>query len=214
MKFDFFNEKVNQLTHLPLPGENAQFLMSPPYRQELMKLRQQVIKKSKKAAVLALFYPDFNGETHLVLIKRKTYKGVHSAQLAFPGGKVEAIDKNFEETALRETEEEIGVSRKSIEIIKPLTQLYIPPSNFEVFPFLGKVAHTPTFIKQESEVEDILAVSLQNFLNDSCVCKVTVPTSYNIEVEVPAFNFDGQIVWGATAMMMSEIKSLFQNVLQ
>lgn len=213
MKFDFFNTKINQLMQMPLPGENAQFLMSPPYRQELIKLREQVIKKSKKAAVLALFYPDFNEETHLVLIKRKTYKGVHSAQLAFPGGKVEAVDKDFQETALRETEEEIGVPRTSIDIIKPLTQLYIPPSNFEVFPFLGKVAHTPTFIRQESEVEDILAVSLKNFFNDSCVCNVKVATSYNLEVEVPAFNFDGHIVWGATAMMMSEIKVLFQKVL-
>lgn len=199
--------------HLPLPGENAQFIMSPPYRQELIKLRQQVIKKSKKAAVLALFYPDFNEETHLVLIKRKTYKGAHSAQLAFPGGKVEAVDKDFQETALRETEEEIGVPRTSIDIIKPLTQLYIPPSNFEVFPFLGKVAHTPVFIKQESEVEDILAVSLKRFLNDSCVCNVKVSTSYSLEVEVPAFNFDGHIVWGATAMMMSEIKVLLKQVL-
>jgi 8-oxo-dGTP pyrophosphatase MutT (NUDIX family) len=213
MKFDFFNTKINQLMQLPLPGENAQFLMSPPYRQELIKLREQVIKKSKKAAVLALFYPDFNEETYLVLIKRKTYKGVHSAQLAFPGGKVEAVDKDFQETALRETEEEIGVPRTSIDIIKPLTQLYIPPSNFEVFPFLGKIAHTPTFIRQESEVEDILAVSLKNFLNESCVCNVKVATSYNLEVEVPAFNFDGHVVWGATAMMMSEIKVLFQQVL-
>ena len=213
MRFDFFNTKINQLMQLPLPGENAQFLMSPPYRQELIKLREQVIKKSKKAAVLALFYPDFSGETHLVLIKRKTYKGVHSAQLAFPGGKVEAIDKNFEETALRETEEEIGVPRTSVEVIKPLTQLYIPPSNFEVFPFLGKVAHTPTFIRQESEVEAILEVPLSSFLNESCVCTFKVATSYNVEVDVPAFNFDGQIVWGATAMMMSEIKVLFQKVL-
>lgn len=213
MKFDFFNDKINQLMHLPLPGENAQFLMSPPYRQELIKLREQVIKKSKKAAVLALFYPDFSGETHLVLIKRKTYKGVHSAQLAFPGGKVETIDKNFQETALRETEEEIGVPKTSIDIIKPLTQLYIPPSNFEVFPFLGKIDHTPTFVKQESEVDDILAVSLKNFLNEGNVCSVKVATSYNIEVEVPAYNFDGQIVWGATAMMMSEIKVMFQKIL-
>jgi 8-oxo-dGTP pyrophosphatase MutT (NUDIX family) len=213
MRYDFFNEKINQLTHQVLPGETAQFLMSPPYRQELVKLRQQVIKKSKKAAVLALFYPDALGETHLVLIKRKTYKGVHSAQLAFPGGKVEPIDKNFQETALRETEEEIGVPRNQIEIIKPLTQIYIPPSNFEVFPFLGKVGHTPKFIKQETEVEDVLEVSLQNFLNESCVCKVKVATSYNLEVEVPAFNFNGHIVWGATAMMMSEIKVLFQNML-
>lgn len=213
MKFDVFTEKISNITHLPLPGEKAQYIMSPPYRQELLKLNEQVIKKSKKAAVLALFYPNSLGETHVVLIKRKTYIGVHSAQLAFPGGKFEFQDKNLQETALRETEEEIGIPRAQIDIIRPLTQLYIPPSNFEVFPFMGKLLQTPIFIKQDTEVADILEIPLQHFLNQTAVCCVKVKTSYNIEVEVPAFNFNGHVVWGATAMMMSEIKELLSSVL-
>lgn len=213
MNFNLFLDKVIHLEHLPLPGEMAQFKMSPPYRESLLKMNEQVIKKSKKAAVMALFYPNINNETHVVLIKRKSYKGVHSAQFAFPGGKAEISDMTLMDTALRETEEEIGVPKHSVKVVKALTELYIPPSNFTVFPYVGTTVNTPTFIKQDSEVEAIVEVSLQHFLNDAVVSTTTVQTSYNIEVEVPAFYLNGNVVWGATAMMLSEIKELLKQVL-
>lgn len=213
MNFGLFIDKIVHLEHLPLPGETAQFKMSPPYRQALLKMNEQVIKNSKKAAVMALFYPNINNETHVVLIKRKSYKGVHSAQFAFPGGKVEKSDITLMDTALRETEEEIGVPKHTVTNIKPLTELYIPPSNFTVFPYFGTLLKTPIFIKQESEVDAIVEVSLQDFLNENMISTTIVKTSYNIEVEVPAYNLNGNIVWGATAMMLSEIKELLNKVL-
>ena len=213
MNFDLFLDKITQLQHLPLPGESAQLKMSPPYRNALLKMNEQVIKKSKKAAVMALFYPNINNQTQLVLIKRKSYKGVHSAQIAFPGGKAEWHDNTLMATALRETEEEIGVPKQDMKVVKALTQLYIPPSNFTVFPYVGTISYTPLFIKQETEVEAIVEVSLPHFLNDAVVGSTLVQTSYNIEVEVPAFNLNEHIVWGATAMMLSEIKELLKQVL-
>lgn len=213
MNFGLFLDKIVHLEHLPLPGETAQLKMSPPYRQALLKLNEQVIKNSKKAAVMALFYPNINNETHIVLIKRKSYKGVHSAQFAFPGGKVEKSDVSLMDTALRETEEEIGVPKHTITNIKALTELYIPPSNFTVFPYFGTLLKTPIFIKQESEVDAIVEVSLQDFLNENMISTTVVKTSYNIEVEVPAYNLNGNMVWGATAMMLSEIKELLNKIL-
>lgn len=213
MNFGLFLDKIVHLEHLPLPGETAQLKMSPPYRQALLKMNEQVIKNSKKAAVMALFYPNINNETHVVLIKRKTYKGVHSAQFGFPGGKVERSDGSMMYTALRETEEEIGIPKHAISNIKALTELYIPPSNFTVFPYFGTLLKTPMFVKQETEVAAIVEVSLQDFLNEKVVSSMLVKTSYNIEVEVPAYNLNGNMVWGATAMMLSEIKELLNTVL-
>ena len=187
--------------------------MSPPFRLELLEMHKEKMKNAKKAGVLALFYPDLKQQTKLVLILRKTYEGVHSAQIGFPGGKFETEDDSLEKTAIRETCEEIGVSQNGIEVIKQLTEVYIPPSNFYVQPYIGIVKDTPLFIKQDDEVEEVIEVSLHHFINDNSVINTFVETSYNIKIEVPAYQLSGHIVWGATAMMLSEIKDLLKNVL-
>jgi len=138
---------------------------------------------------------------------------VHSAQVGFPGGKVEESDKDLKETALRETEEEIGVTNNHIEVLKTLSPLYIPPSNFIVHPFLGISKTNLNFEKQDDEVEAIIEVELKDFLDDINVVSAKVPTSYNVDVEVPAFKLNGHIIWGATAMMLSEIKVLLKQIL-
>ncbi|WP_317169049.1 NUDIX hydrolase [Flavivirga algicola] len=175
-----------------------------------MEKQKEAIKKAKRAGVLALFYPDTSKQTKLVLILRKTYHGVHSAQVAFPGGKLEKQDISLEAAALRETFEEVGVLIKTIEVIRKLSQVYIPPSNFYVQPFLGITKHVPIFNKQEDEVESIIEVDLQHLLDDSILVTRKVSTSYSEEVEVPAFQLNGHVVWGATAMMISEIKDLLK----
>ncbi len=213
MNFEDFLISTSKIKKLPLPAEASQFKMSPPFRLELLKRNKKAMKKAKKSAVLALFYPDLEQQTKLALILRKAYNGVHSAQISFPGGKVEDNDDNLEFTAIRETHEEIGVLPEQITIIKELTQVYIPPSNFTVQPFLGFSSKTPNFILQEEEVDDLLEVSLLDFINDANVVSKTVSTSYNIEVEVPAFLLNGHIVWGATAMMLNEVKDLLKATL-
>lgn len=213
MNFDTFLKSLSKIENLELPGEASQIKMSPPYRLELMKLQKQAMASSKNAGVLALFYPDEAYVTHLILILRKTYKGVHSAQVGFPGGKFEKQDLDLKYTALRETHEEIGVPIEMVNVIKPMTNLYIPPSNFTVHPFLGVTHQTPKFIKQEEEVEDLIEVALSHFIDDRNMLTTSVPTSYKVNVEVPAFQLNGHIVWGATAMMLSELKDILKQVL-
>jgi 8-oxo-dGTP pyrophosphatase MutT (NUDIX family) len=213
MVFNSFYDAVVKIKHLELFGELSHAKMSPPYRLELAKKMQAKAKSAKKAGVLALFYPNADFNTNFVLILRKTYKGVHSAQVGFPGGKYEEGDNDLMTTAMRETEEEVGVPTSILNIIKPMSPLYIPPSNFIVHPFLAVSECKPLFRKQEDEVEDIIEVSLLDFLNDRNVLMTRVPTSYNVEVEVPAFKLNDHIVWGATAMMLSELKDLLKQVL-
>ncbi|WP_431158507.1 NUDIX hydrolase [Winogradskyella poriferorum] len=213
MQFDSFLDIIVKIEHLDLLGEVSHSKMSPPYRLELAEKMKEKAKSAKKAGVMALFYPGYDLQTKLVLILRKTYKGVHSAQVGFPGGKFEEDDTDLMTTALRETQEEIGIDAEKVNVIKPMSPLYIPPSNFLVHPFLGIMNEQPIFSKQEEEVEDILEVSLIDFLDDKSILTAKVPTSYNIEVEVPAFTLNGHIVWGATAMMLGELKDLLKQLL-
>ena len=144
----------------------------------------------------------------MVFMLRKTYKGVHSNQIGFPGGKVEVEDNNLEATALRETYEEIGVSSTEITVLKELTDVYIPPSNFLVKPFLGILKRRPEYILEEKEVERLIEIPLKSILSDKFIASQIITTSYAKEIEVPIFKFDEEVIWGATAMMLSEIKDL------
>ena len=209
MNFNEFLISISKIKSVPLPSETSQFKMIPPFRKQLVK--QQ--KEAKKAGVLALFYPNSQNQTHFVLILRKTYKGIHSAQIAFPGGKVEEQDSSLKQTAIRETFEEIGVPKEHIEVIQELTEIYIPPSNFQVQPFIGISKQVPNFIKQDNEVEAIIEIPLQHFFNDNTLITKTVTTSYSLDFEVPAFKLNGHVVWGATAMMLSEIKDLLKQLM-
>ena len=213
MDFNTFLKSIPKIKNLELPGEASQIKMSPPYRLELMEHNRTLMKTARQAAVLALFYPNLENETHLILILRKTYKGVHSAQVGFPGGKLEPQDESLEYTAVRETQEEVGVPLKDIKVIKAMTEVYIPPSNFTVHPFMGITTKTPKFVKQDDEVEDLIEVTLKDFIDDNLMTSQLIMTSLQKEVEVPAFHFNGHIVWGATAMMLNEVKDLLKTVL-
>ncbi|MCB0463556.1 MAG: CoA pyrophosphatase [Flavobacteriaceae bacterium] len=213
MNFDEFLVSLSKIKNIPLPAEASQFKMSPPFRNELINSYKEAMKNAKRAGVLAMFYPNATNETYLALILRKTYRGVHSAQIGFPGGKYEDEDKTLKHTAIRETWEEIGVPKHQIKVIKQMTEVYIPPSNFYVQPFIGIAQNTPKFIKQDEEVEDIVEVSLAHFLDENNVCNKLVATSYTAKIEVPAYELNGHVVWGATAMMLSEIKDIIKAIL-
>ncbi len=197
---------------MQLPGESAHRKLAPLIRINELEKIDMSKRNPQEAGVMAVFYPDIEMETRLVLILRKTYKGVHSNQVGFPGGRVEESDKDLRDTALRETEEEVGIPQNEIEVIKKLTRLYIPPSNFWVQPYLGLMQKTPKMIAQESEVEKILEVKLSDFLNDENVITENLSTSYAKEIEVPAYSLNGYVVWGATGMMLSEIRELLLKI--
>ena len=212
MNFDTFLKSISKIEHIPLPGQASQVKMSPSYRIQLVEQQKEIIKDARKAGVMALFYPDLKQQTRLILILRKTYSGVHSAQIGFPGGKLEMQDPTLEYAALRETFEEVGVPIESMTVLKAMTSVYIPPSNFMVYPFLGITLQTPQFLKQDDEVEDLIEVTLDDFLADANVGSQMLMTSLEKEVEVPVFKLNGHTVWGATAMMLSEIKDLLKKV--
>ena len=195
-----------------MPGEASHHKMAPIERLEELTKESLKKNKAKRAAVMALFYPNIDGETHLALILRKTYKGVHSAQVGFPGGKQEPSDISAEHTALRETQEEIGVLQQDIIVLKKLTQIYIPPSNFFVEPFMGVCKTTPQFILQETEVEALIEVKISDFLDDNIYCTRRLSTSYATDIEVPAYILNTHVVWGATAMMLSEVRELLKQL--
>ncbi|MFS4456856.1 NUDIX hydrolase [Maribacter sp. 2304DJ31-5] len=213
MDFEIFEQRISKIKDLPLPGEASHYKMAPEIRvKELLKARSQK-KIPRRAAVLALFYPDRQRRTHLLFILRKTYEGVHSDQVAFPGGKTEEEDESLARTALRETHEEVGVHPNDVTLIREISEVYIPPSNFEVSPFIGLYKEPRPFVRQESEVAELLEVSLTDFLSDTNIVTKRLSTSYAKEIDVPAFKLNGYIVWGATAMMMNEIKVLLNQVL-
>ncbi|MBT8297522.1 MAG: CoA pyrophosphatase [Maribacter sp.] len=213
MNFDDFALRSSKIKNLPLPGTSSHYKMAPLIRIKELEAGYIKRKNPKKAGVLALFYPDKSRATNLLLILRKTYQGVHSNQIGFPGGKLEKEDLDIMHTALRETQEEVGVPPPEVSIIKPLTEIYIPPSNFEVQPFLGLYENPKPFILQESEVESLVEVSLDDFMDDAKVFTQKLSTSYAKNIDVPAFKLNGYTVWGATAMMLSEIKELLRQVL-
>ena len=123
-------------------------------------------------------------------------------------------DENFEITALRETHEEIGISPERIEIVKAFTQLYIPPSNFMVHPFLGICREEITFIPEPSEVAGIIELPLSVFLDETIIVQTKLSTSYAENISIPAFEIEKHIVWGATAMILSELKVVLKTVLE
>lgn len=207
MDFQEFLQFVPKLISAELPALKAHLKMAPLER--LTQLQNQSIEKNdpRTAAVLMLCYPK-NGATHLVLIVRNSYEGVHSAQIAFPGGKYEKDDINFAATAIRETFEEVGVDPQKVELIKPFTQVYIPPSNFMVYPYLGMCKEEITFVPDPSEVAGIIELPIATFLSDTIIIEKELQTSYANSIKVPAFEIENHIVWGATAMMLSELKDV------
>jgi 8-oxo-dGTP pyrophosphatase MutT (NUDIX family) len=212
MFFQDFLQVLPKVEQVIFPADVAHQKMMPSNRMELLKAVDFEKVNPKKAAVMMLFYPKHD-QTHLVLIHRTSYYGVHSSQIAFPGGKPEREDNSLEQTALRETYEEVGIHPNEINIIRPFTQVYIPPSNFMVFPFLGISQNELLFKKQEDEVGGIIELPLPTFLDDSIVEQRKMATSYAGSIDVPGFVVENHFVWGATAMILSELKETIKMAL-
>lgn len=208
MDFNSFLTHISGLTNVPLGGMDSQFKMAPAIRKNF-DLKSIIKPNAKSAATLALFYPNKKNETCFLLTQRAIYDGTHSAQISFPGGKTEKNDLNLEFTALRETFEETAVEMNDISIYRELTKTYIPPSNFWVTPFMGTIEYRPNFTAN-NEVSAFIEVRLKDILDDSSIIIKNMSTSYMKNVDVPCFKLNDYIVWGATAMILSEIKDLLK----
>jgi 8-oxo-dGTP pyrophosphatase MutT (NUDIX family) len=212
MDFETYIELLEDALKKPLPGEKAHLEMSSVKRiQELMELPEGL--EAMESSVMILLFPyGIKHEVSIVLIRRPQYNGVHSGQIALPGGRFEPGDEDPATTALRETYEEVGIEPKEIRIIGKLSELYIPPSNYNVHPFVGYLNYSPCFYKDDDEVEEIIVIRLSDIINDAAILTKEFKVSSGLVIEAPCFVVDGYEIWGATAMMLNELKAVIRKI--
>lgn len=190
-----------------LPGDISHQKMSP-----LPDHRYEIPDDHKLGCVLILIYPKKN-EWHLLLVKRaQNETDNHSAQVSFPGGRFEETDYSYSDCALRETHEEVGLDPAQVGIIGELSSIYVFASNFLVYPFLGFTSIEPEFLPDTDEVEYILNVPLDDLMDSRNIKRKSMTLFNGVSVEnVPYFNFSNEVVWGATAMILSELKDILSD---
>ena len=206
----FGKDLLQKIKKAQLGGANAHGVFSPPYREVLT--HDQIIKNNPKFAAVNIVLYLRDNEWFFPLIQRtENERDRHSGQISLPGGKREEYDRDFAETAIRETSEEIGLEKPYVRIIREMSPIYIPPSNFYVYPYISYSKRNPEFILQESEAVEVIEFPITSFLN--------LPNSPEIMSlpgaggkEVPVINFNGYIIWGATAMILSEFSQLIKKM--
>jgi 8-oxo-dGTP pyrophosphatase MutT (NUDIX family) len=196
-----FISRLEQRLSQDLPGLDTQMRMSPPIRGKDVVIPDNV----RSGCVLVFVYPH-EGKWHLSLMKRAEDGSTHSGQISFPGGTVEESDENHTFTALREAEEEVGIPKEKVTVLGKLTELYIPPSNFLVYPTVAYMAHRPDFVADPKEVAAIVEVPLSHLLQEEIVAikKVKMSGRTDLTFDVPTYTIQGHTIWGATAMMLCE----------
>lgn len=199
-------ENLKEELKKPLPGLKAQQQMVPLSRRGGLSVKPN---NPKKGGVLLLLYKK-NDELMVVFIQRTHDGGVHSGQISFPGGKFENADNDLVQTALRETKEEIGIDTLNVEIAGTLTELFIPVSDYMVYPAVGYYKGLPKFKNNPVEVESLIEVPLQQLLNKETIQTGTVYAK-DKKFEVPVFKVGTHQIWGATAMILSEFIQVVKN---
>lgn len=190
----------------PRPGLNAQRTMAPHPRP----LTLPTDVEPRKAGVLLLMYP-IEGVLHLALTARTSTLNHHSGQISLPGGGWEPGDGSLQETALRETYEEIGVTADELEILGPLTPLYILPSNNLAHPFVAYADHRPIFRPDPNEVADLLEIPLALLL-DPKTRREEDWIWRGVPLHVPFYAVGDLQIWGATAIILAEFLALIRLV--
>jgi 8-oxo-dGTP pyrophosphatase MutT (NUDIX family) len=202
-------DDVRRALSRPLPGLDAQIKMAPQPRPG-WNPNFAMPPDCREGGVLILLYPRA-AQLHLVLTRRTETLRSHKGQIALPGGTREDGEA-LVQTALRETREELGVPPEGTEVIARLSALYTPPSNYCIHPFVAYRPSAPTFRRDPVEVAEVLEVSLALLLNPS-TRKVEFWSDPRFESprRVPFFDIRGQVVWGATAMILSEFVTLLED---
>lgn len=211
MEFEHFLSRLDAFKAAQTDGNAAHDEILPIRAKE----REAAFRNDpdpKVSAVAATIFPK-NNEAHILLIERQAYDGVHSAQVGFPGGKVEQEDASLHETALREMEEEVGIDRNVPLFVRELTHLYIPPSRFLVHPFVYCLMELPPLEKDPREVKEIIHMPLAHLLDANSIVEGKITMSHGVAIKTPYFEFEGFKIWGATAMMLSEMKRLLMSSL-
>lgn len=203
MKLDYVVQGFREKLKYELPGKSGQILMAPSPMDEARFITEKG-GKAKKGAVLILFYPHANG-CAIPFIKRPIYSGIHSGQVALPGGRWEESDRTLAQTAMRETEEEIGVESGKVGILGRLSDLYIPASNYMVSPFVGFVEKEPQFIPDKREVDRVIHCDFSQLMDKKIKKKKNLRMTDHYSIMAPYYEVENEMVWGATAMIVSEL---------
>ncbi len=191
-----------------LPGTEVQWELSSSIRR-LRGIMGTPGDNTIEAGVLILLYPK-NNRISTVFIQRPDYDGVHGGQISFPGGKQEIADRDLIMTALRESSEEIGIYTEEVNIISPLTPLFIPVSNTLVTPVVGWMERPPDFRLQKEEVVYIIEADLRTLLEPGII--KTKPQEIRGEMfDIRYFSFEGHTIWGATAMLLHELLEIIRR---
>ena len=193
-----------------LPGVEAQYKMTPEQREKYSQARPD----SKQAGVVALIHPNDQDEYQLVYIKRTSkYPGdKHKGQISFPGGQLDETDNSLEDAALRELEEELGIRRHDIELLGPLTSIYVYVSDFFVQPYLAIMDHAPVFVPEPEEVAYPISFPLKTLISGENKGIKDIHVRNIVLPKVPYYDLYGDTLWGATAMMTSEITTLLSDI--
>lgn len=211
-EFDIsFIEILQQRLLAPLPGSDAQWQMAASVggnRSFDFGFKSQPVESS---VLILLFHRDRN--YYFPMIQRPEYAGVHGGQIGLPGGKQEPEDQDRVETALRETQEEIGVDLNDIVIIGELSELYVRASNYNVLPVVGYISRIPEYIPDPLEVSNVIECSLVHLLKDETVREKEMTARNGLKIKAPYFAVGHHVVWGATAMILSELKFILKEII-
>jgi 8-oxo-dGTP pyrophosphatase MutT (NUDIX family) len=208
---EMFQKLINTLTtqlNKPLEGKKAHVEMA--HASRVFPDKEEVVNY-RSSAVIVLLYPNQNKETCVLLIERSTYEGHHSGQIALPGGKREPADVDLQATALREFFEETGSSETPY-VIGKLSEVYIPVSKFIVQPYVAYLTKRPDFIINDLEVYKLIEWELNELLEQNTIHTTTITIS-NVDIVTPYFLVDEKILWGATAMIINELKHVIKDSL-
>ena len=195
---------------LPLPGKEIQYHMAPVGRDNRLP-RFTGREKPRASSVMILLYRE-DDRWKFPLILRPEYSGVHSGQMALPGGRGEDFDRDRIATALRETREEIGINATGIEVVGKLTELDVVASNNNVLPVVGYFPGMPVFNPDPEEVQSIHIVCLDEIMEEHSVKYTTLTINEKYNIETPYYDVGGNIVWGATAMILSEFLYIVKRI--
>ena len=211
MNFQEFRSALKSRLNLPLPGEAIQLTMAPFSRLSMKEYYELGLKNPRKGAVLILFYP-VEDAVHFVLMLRPSLQGVHSDQVSFPGGRFEESDGSLEKTALREAEEEIGISPSLVDILGRITPVYIPVSNYFVQPVIGATNVRPDFVLNHHEVIQIIETDALKIFDEKIRSRDLFKSGLGIDIPAPYYMIKDHKVWGATAMMLRELKEILAEI--
>ena len=207
--FHQFTNLLSKRLKESLPGQKAHNRMASKVRLDELKFNYDT-SNAILSSVLILLYKDGN-VLKTVFILRQTYDGIHSGQVSFPGGRLEKKDKSLIETALRESREEVHIDPDKVQILGTLSEMYIPPSNYLVLPVVGYQPSRPDFIPEKSEVAKIIEADFDFLFDDSLVKETTLDVQ-GYKIQAPYFDVNGHIIWGATAMILNELKDVIESI--